>query len=540
MLTSARKVKRDGAPPDGSSSTRIIHAVSPSPANLHKQQSLELAITSLAFGGRGVARLEDFVVFVSGAVPGDVARVRLTKLKKRHAEGHAEAILHPSPHRVPAHCPSFGLCGGCTWQTLDYDLQLKYKAQQVRESLEHLGGLTDFELRPILGMASPWRYRNRVDFAIGDGPEGPVIGFRPPGRWDTVIPVAECYLLSPSLERVRGTVEQWLRDAGLPGWDPRTQTGYARHLVAREARGGTELLVSLVTAPGELPDAPGLVKRLRDRHPELVGVVHAINPGRAELSTGLETKSLWGRPYLLERICGLSLKLSVNAFFQTNTLMAHALYELVAEEAGVVDRFAASPAAEASAAAGAKEGRRRLLKAGRAVAPSEGSAARGAPPPATAYRPVIWDLYCGVGSIGLALAFGAAGILGIEAVSASVRDARANARFNNIANAHFVEGEVRQVLRELAQGRRILPPGLERPDVVVVDPPRAGLHRRVVERIAELQVPRIVYVSCNPSTMAPNVAQLAEHGYRLARVTPVDMFPHTPHVECVGLLLRDI
>jgi len=472
--------------------------VSLSPTNLHKNQLLELPVTGLAFGGKGLGRIDDFVVFVSGAVPGDLARIRLTKLKKRYAEGRVEELLVRSSQRVLPRCPAFGECGGCTWQDLTYEAQLSYKAQQVRESLEHLGGLSGFEVRPILGMADPWRYRNRVDFAIGDGPKGVTIGFRPPGRWDTVTAISECYLLPLSMEKVRATVEQWLRERGLPGWDPRGLTGYARHLVVRSARLGAELLVSLVTAPGQLPDPSGLVERLRSAHPELVGVVHAVNEGRAEVSTGLEYTTLWGRPYLLEQVAGLTLKVSVNAFFQTNTLMAHALYGLAAQEAA----------------------------AGCIVAGSE-------------RPPVVWDLYSGVGSIGLALAAKARGVLGIEAISSAVKDAEENARLNGITNVRFVEGDVRRLLREVAQGRRTLPAGLERPDVVVVDPPRAGLHRRVVDRIGEVGAPLIVYVSCNPSTMAPNVAQfVTQYGYRLERVTPVDMFPHTPHVECVGVLTR--
>ena len=263
------------------------------------------------------------------------------------------------------------------------------------------------------------------------------------------------------------------------------------------------MLVSLVTAAGDLPDEADLVQTLRDAHPELVGIAHAVNEGRAELSSGLEARTLWGRPFLYEKLAGLTLKISLDAFFQTNTLMAHALYELVADEV---------------------------------FAPLEPEAP--GEPQGGASGPVIWDLYSGVGSIGLSLARRAAGLLGIEAAPAAVADARENARLNDIQNAYFLEGDARRVLREVAQGVRTLPEGLERPDVVVVDPPRAGLHQRVVARIGESGAARIVYVSCNPSTMAPNVAQFQELGYRLLRVTPVDMFPHTPHVECVGLLSR--
>jgi 23S rRNA (uracil1939-C5)-methyltransferase len=455
---------------------------------LQRNQLVDLNVTGLAFGGMGIAKLDDFVVFVTGAVPGDVVRARVTKNKKRYAEARVDELLTPSPDRRPARCRSFGQCGGCVWQDLDYEVQLKYKASQVRESVEHLGGIHDFELRPIVGMTDPWRYRNRADFSVGMSKDGAVVGFRPPGRWDTVLPLSECHLLDPAIERVRTTVETWLREEGLPGWDPRTSEGYTRHVLVRSAKQGGEVLVSLATLPGELRRGESFVARLRTTHPEIVGIIHAVNGGRAEISSGLESTTLWGRPYLLEEVRDITLKVSVDAFFQTNTAMANELYRVAAEEA-----------------------------TGR----------------------VIWDLYSGVGSIGLSLARAADMVLGIEAVPAAVEDALENADRNGIENVAFIEGDVAKVLRDVADGRLKLPEALERPDVVVVDPPRAGLSKKAISRIGEVGAPRVVYVSCNPATMAPNAAQLQEFGYRLERVTPVDMFPHTPHVEAVAVLTRE-
>jgi 23S rRNA (uracil1939-C5)-methyltransferase len=464
---------------------------------LQRNELIDLTVTGLAFGGMGIAKLDEFVVFVNGAVPGDVVRARVTKNKKRYAEARVAQLLTPSPDRIPARCHSFGQCGGCVWQDLDYAVQLTYKASQVGESLEHLGGIHDFELMPIVGMDDPWRYRNRADFSIGQGEEGAVVGFRPPGRWDSVLQLSECHLLGSSIERVRATVETWLREHDAPGWSPRTAEGYARHLLVRSAQGGHEVLVSLVTIPGELPDADGFVRRLREVHPEVVGIFHSVNAGTAEISAGLDSTLLWGRPYLLEKLGDITLKVSIDAFFQTNTVMANQLYSIVAREV-----------------ADALEG---------------GAAADGG-------RPLVWDLFSGVGSIGLYLARDCRAVLGIEAVPAAVEDARENARLNDVTNATFIEGDVAKVLREVAEGQRKLPEGLDPPDVIIVDPPRAGLSKKAVSRIGEVAAPRIIYVSCNPSTMAPNVAQMQEFGYRFERVTPVDMFPHTPHVECVGVL----
>ena len=469
---------------------------------LQKGQLVELPVTGLAFGGKGIAKLDDFVIFVKGAVPGDVVEALITKNKKRYAEARVGRLVTPSPDRVASRCSVFGQCGGCVWQNLDYQVQLEYKARQVRESLEHLGGLTDFELRPILGMDEPWRYRNRADFSIGTGETGPVVGFRPPGRWDQVLPLTECHLLDPGIEAARATVEAWLRHKGLPGWDPRGGEGFARHLLARSAQGGQELLVSLVTGMPELPDPQDLVAHLRAAHPQLVGVCHAVNTGRAELSAGIPSTVLWGRPYLLEKLRGLTLKISLDAFFQTNPFMAERLYALVAEEIADLDGGLQKPEA----------------------VPEDG--------------PTIWDLCSGVGSIGLSLAGRAAGVLGLEYVPQAVDDAHENARLNHIDNACFVAGDVAKVLREMAEGIRQMPEGLETPDVIVVDPPRAGLSNKALSRIGEVGAPAIVYVSCNPATLGPNAARLGQYGYKMRHVTPVDMFPHTPHVECVALLSR--
>jgi 23S rRNA (uracil1939-C5)-methyltransferase len=433
-----------------------------------------------------------------------VVTARITKNKKRYAEARVDKLITPSPDRCPARCNMFGKCGGCIWQDLTYDVQLKYKSSQVRESLEHLGGLKDFELRPILGMESPWRYRNRADFSIGMSDAGAVIGFRPPGSWDRVLPLSECYLLDSGIEAVRATVEGWLRDKGLAGWNPRTGEGFARHLLARSSQGGQELLVSLVTADAELPDPDAFVAHLREAHPQIVGIAHAVNAGSAELSAGLPSTMLWGRSYLLEKLGSLTLKVSLDAFFQTNTAMAERLYGLVVDE---VDSWTAA----AASAAGAGE----------------------------AARPVIWDLCSGVGSIGLTLASRAAGVLGIESVPDAVDDALENAALNHIENASFLEGDVAKVLRTAADGIFELPQGLERPDIIVIDPPRAGLSNKAMARIGEVGALTIVYVSCNPATLGPNAAKFREYGYQLQHVTPVDMFPHTPHVECVALLTRD-
>ena len=455
-----------------------------------KGQTVELPITTLAFGGQGLGRLDDFVVFVNGAVPGDVVRAVVTRTKKRYAEARLDEIVQPSPDRRDAVCRHFGTCGGCRWQSLDYAVQLRYKEQQVRDSLERLGGLSGFEMRPIIGMDDPWRYRNKVEFSIGEHEGRLVVGFHPPGRWDRVLPLHECHLLPETTEAVRATVEEWLREAGLAPWNPRALTGYARHLADARSpshrRGAGQ--------PGDRsrrPPRPGRARATRAHpHPQVVGILHSTNAGTADVAAGLPHQTLWGRPFLNERIGDLSLRISADAFFQTNTSMAEILYATAAAEAGLTG--------------------------------SE----------------VVWDLYSGIGSIALYLARSARAVLGIELVDAAVRDAQTNAELNGITTATWLKGDARVVLKEVLEGSRGLPADVDRPDVVVVDPPRGGLAHKVIARVAAAEPKRVIYVSCNPSTMAPNVALFQEAGYRLRRVTPVDMFPHTPHIEAVGLLER--
>jgi 23S rRNA (uracil1939-C5)-methyltransferase len=455
-------------------------------------QTIDLPISTLAFGGQGIGRRDNFVVFVDGAVPGDVARVVLTRVTRRYAEGRLVELVEESPDRRPALCLHFGGCGGCRWQSLDYPVQLRYKAQQVRDSLERMGGLSGFDLQPIRGMDDPWRYRNKVEFSAGTGPDGEtLLGFHPAGRWDTVLPLDDCRLLPLDFETVRSVTQSWLREVGMPPWDPRMRSGQVQHLTIRRSESTGEVLAGLTTTTSALPKPATLAQRLLEAVPGLVGLVHVTHPASYDSATTPASQTLWGRPHLYEDLDGLRLKISINAFFQTNTQMARVLYRLVAEAAALTG------------------------------------------------QETVWDLYAGIGSIGLSLArAGAARVLGIEIVASAVQDAKENAALNGIGEAVFFEGDARVLLKNLLEGRSGLPSGWTDPDVVVVDPPRAGLPPKVLARLAAVGPKRLVYVSCNPTTLAPNAASLLEAGYRLTTVTPVDMFPHTPHIEAVALLER--
>jgi 23S rRNA (uracil1939-C5)-methyltransferase len=451
-------------------------------APVRKGEEIELAVDSLAYGGNGVARLNGFVVFVRGGLPGDRVRARVTKTKRGFAEAVAEAVLVPSPERVAAPCRHFGVCGGCRFQDLAYDVQLAEKERQVRDALVRIGRFVDPPLESIVPAESQFGYRNKLEYSFTSGEHGVDLGFHRAGRWDEVIGIEECLLTTDVGNGIRLAVRDWAREEGLEPYDQETGSGYLRHLVVREGRNTGQALVVLVTAPGERFEAGYLVDVLR-RFPEVRSIHWAINDTPAE-QTNLPTRLLWGEDAIEEELLGLRFRVRPSAFLQTNTAMAERLYELAREFAGLTG--------------------------------SEN----------------VYDLYCGTGTIGLALASSARSVWGLEISEEAVACAIENAELNGIENARFFAGNVGQTIEELREEAG-------RPDVVVVDPPRAGLAGKALRRTGDLRAPRLVYVSCNPTTLASDLQVLRdEYGYELGRCRPVDMFPHTPHVESVSVLNR--
>jgi 23S rRNA (uracil1939-C5)-methyltransferase len=431
---------------------------------------LELTIDSLAHGGNGVARREGYVVFVAGAVPGDRVRAVVGKAKKAYAEARAVEIVSPSPDRVPEAADH----PGAAWQVLPYERQLEVKAEQVDDALRRIGRLDGFELEPIVPADAPWRYRNKVEFSFGAGEDGQLVcGFHAPGRWNDIVDIEDCKLVSERVNDLRAQVMAFVKGYG--PWDRRDQRGFLRNLVIREGRRTGQTQVRLITSPGKL-DVDGLIAAV-----DADGLWWTQTADLGESTYGGETTLLSGAPQLTERLGALDFLISPEAFFQTNTEMAERLY-------GVAVEYAALRGHEQ-----------------------------------------VFDLYSGIGTIALSMAVRARRVVGLEIAEAAVADAIENARINEIENAAFYAGDARLALRELVEREG-------RPDVAVIDPPRAGLSQKIVRRIVEAAPRRIVYVSCNPTTLAPNAAQLVEAGYRLVKVRPVDMFPQTPHIECVALL----
>jgi 23S rRNA (uracil1939-C5)-methyltransferase len=377
-------------------------------------------------------------------------------------------VLQPAPDRLPDTCVHDGEpCPGAPWQGLPYERQLHHKQEQVAEALQRIGSLEGFELEEIVPAVEQWRYRNKLEYSFGERDEEAILGFHARGRWDLIVDVEDCHLASEAGNAARNAVRDWARAESVPAYDPRARRGVLRNLAVREGRRSGQIQTRLVTTAAKFPRPPV------DLHTIVEG-----DSGGTDGPTGV-----LGEERLREELCGLELEMSHGAFFQTNTEMAERLYGVAGEFAGL-------------------QGRER-----------------------------VFDLFCGIGTIGLTMARATGEVWGLEIVPEAIEDAERNAAANGIENAHFMAANARTGVRPLLEKAG-------KPDVVVVDPPRAGLSQKIVRRVIECEAKRIVYVSCNPTTLAPNAAQLGEAGYRLARVRPVDMFPQTPHIECVALFER--
>jgi 23S rRNA (uracil1939-C5)-methyltransferase len=470
--------------------------------------TLDLAIDTLAYGGQGIGRVDGFVVFVRGALPGDLVRVAVTRRRSGYAEARLLELLTPSPRRAPFRCDHPPDVGGCEWQTFDYAAQLEFKQRQVAEALTHIGGLDGVVVEPILGMADPWRYRNKMEYSFGQEDGETVLGMHRRGSWRDVVDVPDCRLAPLEISRARQAVVTACRALRLPPYSPVEHRGLLRHLVVRQGRATGELLLNLFVT--ERFRAERELAELVAAEQPYSSFAVTVNESRADAAVGVGPFMIAGPPYFHEELAGLRLRVPALAFLQTNSEMCGVLYETALR--------AARPAA----------GRR------------------------------AYDLYCGIGGMSLLLARRAGLVYGLELQDEAIAAAAENARLDGAANVAFTAGDVRTLLLDPATGRdpdiaRLVAAdgkphhslrtpasrAFEPPAVVVTDPPRAGMAKKAVERMALLGAERIVYVSCNPTTLAGNAAQLATIGYRLATVTPVDMFPHTHHVEAVATFERE-
>jgi 23S rRNA (uracil1939-C5)-methyltransferase len=452
-----------------------------------KGQEIELQIEGLAFGGKGIARVDGFAVFIERVVPGDRVKARIFKKKKNFAEARLLELLTPSPDRISPPCRYSGQCGGCKWQMLPYDLQLEYKRAHVREAIAHIGLLKEVEVLPIIASPLVFEYRNKMEFSCSDRrwlmPEemgkadadmGFCIGLHVPGTFHKVLDIQECHLQPALGNRILGDSRSYMKASGLPAYGLKSHEGFWRFLMLRHSSANDQWMVNVITAEENRDIVGTLAQQLMERYPNIVSVINNVTSRKAGVAVGEYEIPLAGSTVLRDKIGGFEFEISSNSFFQTNTPGASRLYETVKNRAG--------------------------LKGGESVL----------------------DLYCGTGTIGIYLSKEAREVVGMELVESALTDAENNCRINNITNCRFIGGDIGDGLSIIAS----------KPDVLIIDPPRVGMHKEVLKRILDMAPKKIVYVSCNPATFARDLALMKEK-YHIGAVQPVDMFPHTYHIEAV-------
>jgi 23S rRNA (uracil1939-C5)-methyltransferase len=457
----------------------------------------DIVVEDYAAEGKSIARVDGKVIFIENAIPGDVVDIRLSKNKKDWAEGHITAFQRYSADRVEPFCPHFGVCGGCRWQMLPYSLQLKYKQQQVEDVLRRIGKVTLPGINPILGAAETTRYRNKIEYTFSNrrfllprelndpsvSPVRNVAGFHARGLFDKVVDIDTCYLQEEPTNRIRKAVRDFGLREQLPFYDIREHNGWLRNLQLRICTTG-EIMANLVLGYEDEEHTRRLSDLLLQQFPELTTLLVTINTKWNDSITGLDPRVIYGKGYVMEALEDFRFKIGPLSFFQTNTRQGERLYQITREYAEL------------------------------------------------AGHETVYDLYCGTGSIGIFVSRQASRVVGVEVVEAAIDDARENAELNGIAHARFFAGDVVDICRDEffeQQGR---------PDVIITDPPRAGMHEGLVNKILDMAAPTVVYVSCNPATQARDL-HLLDTKYAVTRVQPVDMFPHTHHIEnIVQLKLR--
>lgn len=462
--------------------------------SLQKRKTTELEILDLAFGGMGIAKPDGFPVFVDRTLPGDKVVARVTKKKKKYAEARLVELLEPSPIRQKAPCSYADHCGGCRWQALPYEEQLKYKKRHVIESLEHIGLLKGITVKDVIASENVFGFRNKMEFSCSDSrwltPEdlqNPDIkkdfglGLHVPGTFDKIIDIEQC-LIQPDIgNQILGDIRHYIKESGIPAYGLRSHEGFWRFVMLRSSVAFGTWMVNIVTKEENDSVLVPLATQLMNKYPEIASVVNNITARKASIATGEYEKILAGERCIKEMLGDFTFEISANSFFQTNTRGARMLYSLVSEYAAL-------------------SGTEHVI-----------------------------DLYSGTGTIPIWLSQNAIKVTGIEIVESAVEDAKRNAAINNIENCHFHVGDIRYVLPS------ILSEEDKRCDVMIIDPPRAGMHKDVVNQVIALKPEKIVYVSCNPATLARDLAMLQSH-YKAVEVQPVDMFPHTFHIESVALL----
>ena len=450
---------------------------------LKKNDFIELSVTGMTAEGMGVGRHDGMAVFVPLTAPGDLTQVKIVKVLKSFAYGRLEKLLSPSPDRIEPDCPVFAQCGGCCYRHISYEAELRIKWNKVRDALTRIGGMPDLPLRPILGAAQRDGYRNKGLLPLGEKADGSLaMGFYAVNS-HRIVDCESCRLQPEEFSKAMNAFRAWQKQYGDPIYNEEKHTGRMRRLYLRKGEKTGEIMACVVTNGNGLHHEQELVAALRSAVPGLAGVVINSNRDKTNVALGKKCRTVWGEDTIRDELCGLTFRLSPLSFYQVNRTQAERLYEKAAEYAGLTG------------------------------------------------RETVLDLYCGAGTIGLSMAGKAKKIIGVEIVPEAIENARQNAADNQIENAEFLCGDAAQAAQELSRRG-------ERPDIVILDPPRKGCAPELIETVANFRPQRIVYVSCDPATLARDLKRFAELGYPPIEATPVDMFPATSHVECAVKMER--
>lgn len=454
----------------------------------------DIQVIDIAEEGKGVGRSGDVVVFIDHAIPGDIVDVKLTRKKKKFYEGKIHRLIRPSEHRTESFCTHFGTCGGCKWQHMDYGAQLKFKQKAVVNALQRLGGVDTSSIEPILPSKESQYYRNKLEYTFSDKRwltnediqsneklEINALGFHIPGRFDKILDIEHCYLQQSPSNEIRNQIRDYALTNGLSFYNLKDHTGALRNLIIRIASTG-EIMLVVVFAYATQEQIHQMMYFLKDRFPEITSLLYIINQKKNDTIFDQTIELFSGRDHIFEEMDGLKFKISAKSFYQTNSNQAYELYKIVKE-------FASFQGNE-----------------------------------------IVYDLYTGAGTIANFIASSVKAVIGIEYVPAAIEDAKTNSSINNIHNTRFYAGDMKDVLTaDFVQTHG-------KPDIIITDPPRAGMHTDVIQRLLEIEAQKIVYVSCNAATQARDIGLLNEK-YTVSRIRPVDMFPHTQHVENVILLV---
>lgn len=474
---------------------------------MKKNDLFSLEITDMGVDGEGIGKYEGMTFFVKDALIGDVIRARATKLKKHYGYARVEEIITPSPDRITPPCPHHRRCGGCQIQALSYDRQLAFKENKVRNNLQRIGGFSEQELQqafePIVGMEEPFRYRNKAQFPVGMDKNGAIVTGFYAARTHAIIPVEDCLLGVAENNAVLSCVKEWMQEYQIPAYDEADGTGLVRHILIRYGFTTEEIMVCLILNGDRLPHQEALVEKL-SALPGMTSISFNVNTERTNVILGKQTSCIWGMPYITDLIhlrntadfsltdTAIAYHISPQSFYQVNPVQTEKLYSTALAYAGLTG------------------------------------------------QECVWDLYCGIGTISLFLSQKAKQVYGVEIVPQAIEDAKSNAALNGITNAQFFVGKAEEVLPQFYNSTD-LDGSMRHPDVIVVDPPRKGCDEQCLSTMLAMRPKRIVYVSCDPATLARDLRVLVDGGYELKKVRAFDQFAHTTHVETVvGLHRKDM